>query len=442
MLTAARPGCVHICGTASGVSSPQASDVGVPCCQGTQYWWFPLIQDLDTSLVVFLRGTCSGLGLPEGGILYGFLSKEALYIGKASVNRTHSPGLAARLTEHFWCLCRPGLKDASKPRKRLLSRKLWSVRSHWQSFLPSLKLQPLKHWQYRWRFRWATRGMLRRKDASGAKENAKVWALGRTPSSWRRRKRRPWESIWGCSATQEALANRSQSKPVQFPGALGLGKPFSPLCAGQIQEEHAYYAFKGTLYLLDPCRLGAFPGVLYKRFEQIELPVNPATKVPRWEIASYLCGACKHVSELLKLPSRQCSASRVLDYLLRFIRKHPKKFQFFRFLQLSRIFGMSTESSTMLLVACVVGQRAGGIRRSWQFAKRAARGGPFGTFNPRTSGTGRLSNLPMRWSCAACGPRRESGDCPCADRRKISILDVSHFLGRVGSASRGCRAGW
>ena len=125
-----------------------------------------------------------------------------------------------------------------------------------------------------------------------------------------------------------------------------------------------------------------------------------------------------------------------------FIPKHPKKFQFFRFLQLSRIFGMSTESSTMLLVACVVGQRAGGIRRSWQFAKRAARGGPFGTFNPRTSGTGRLSNLPMRWSCAACGPRRESGDCPCADRRKISILDVSHFLGRVGSASRGCRAGW
>ena len=128
VLTAARPGCVHICGTASGVSSPQASDVGVPCCQGTQYWWFPLIQDLDTSLVVFLRGTCSGLGLPEGGILYGFLSKEALYLGKASVNRTHSPGLAARLTEHFRCLCRPGLKDANKPKKRLLRRKLWSIR--------------------------------------------------------------------------------------------------------------------------------------------------------------------------------------------------------------------------------------------------------------------------------------------------------------------------
>ena len=32
--TAARPGCVHICGTASGVSSPQASEVGVPVLPG------------------------------------------------------------------------------------------------------------------------------------------------------------------------------------------------------------------------------------------------------------------------------------------------------------------------------------------------------------------------------------------------------------------------
>ena len=94
VLAVTRPGCVP------GVSSPQASKVGVPCCQGTQCGWFRLIQDLDTSLVVFLRGICSGLGPPEGGIVYGLFSKEALYVGKASVSRTHSPGLVARLTEH------------------------------------------------------------------------------------------------------------------------------------------------------------------------------------------------------------------------------------------------------------------------------------------------------------------------------------------------------
>ena len=72
-------------------------------------------------------------------------------------------------------------------------------------------------------------------------ENAKVRAPRRRPSSWRRRKRRPWESIWG-SPTKEALSNGSQSKPVQFQGALGLDIPFSPV--SQV-----------PLYLFDPCRL-------------------------------------------------------------------------------------------------------------------------------------------------------------------------------------------
>ena len=77
--------------------------------------WFHLIQDLDTSLIVFVRGTCSSLGPSESGIVYGLFSKEASYIAKAAVNRTHSPGLAARLTEHILCLHRPGIKDANKP---------------------------------------------------------------------------------------------------------------------------------------------------------------------------------------------------------------------------------------------------------------------------------------------------------------------------------------
>ena len=32
--------------------------------------WFDLIRNLDTSLVVFLRGICSGLGPSEGGVVY------------------------------------------------------------------------------------------------------------------------------------------------------------------------------------------------------------------------------------------------------------------------------------------------------------------------------------------------------------------------------------
>ena len=47
--------------------------------------WFRLIQNLDTFLIVFLRGSYSGLGPSEGVIVYGLFCNEALYIGKASV---------------------------------------------------------------------------------------------------------------------------------------------------------------------------------------------------------------------------------------------------------------------------------------------------------------------------------------------------------------------
>ena len=76
--------------------------------------WFRPTQDLDTSLVVFLRGTFLKVDLCMVSC------QKKCCIGKASVSRTHSPGLAARLTEHFRSLYRPGLKDAQ--RRRFLGR--------------------------------------------------------------------------------------------------------------------------------------------------------------------------------------------------------------------------------------------------------------------------------------------------------------------------------
>ena len=37
--------------------------------------------------------------------------------------------------------------------------------------------------------------------------------------------------------------------------------------------------------------------------------------------------------------------------------------------------------------------------------------------------------MPMRWRCAACGARRESGDYWCGSRLMKLILIVSHFFG-------------
>ena len=186
--------------------------------------WFRLIRDLDTSLIVFLRGLCSGLEPPEGGIVYGLFCKESLYIGKASVCRTHCPGLAARLTEHIWCLYRPGLKDAHKPRYRLLRRKLWGVRFFPSVIFPTISQTlaaealaismetPMGNARDA-----AEERRLRRKG-----DGARVRAPRRRPSSWRRRRGQPWETIWGCSVAKEALSGRCGTKPIRCPGAYSF----------------------------------------------------------------------------------------------------------------------------------------------------------------------------------------------------------------------------
>ena len=139
--------------------------------------------------VVFLRGICSGLGPSEGGIVYGLFSKEGLNVGKASVNRTHCPGLAARLTEHIRCLYRPGLKDASKPWYRLLRRRLWGVRFFPLAVSQTLAAEALAISMEAPLGNAKDAAEERRLHRKG--DNAKVGPPRRRPSSWRRRKGRP-----------------------------------------------------------------------------------------------------------------------------------------------------------------------------------------------------------------------------------------------------------
>ena len=73
---------------------------------------------------------------------------------------------------------------------------------------------------------------------------------GGSPSSWRRRKRQPWESIGGYGAVKEALASQFRGNPVQFPGALGLDIPFSSLYTPQIQKNMRIVGLKGLLICL------------------------------------------------------------------------------------------------------------------------------------------------------------------------------------------------
>ena len=245
-------------------------------------------------------------------------------------------------------------------------------------------------------------------------DNAKVQAPRRRPSSWRRRKRRPWESIWGCSAVNEALSNQSLGKPVQFPETQGLDIPFSFLYTAQTREEHAYCGSQGPICLFDPCRLGLFLAYSAKGSNKSNFPWIRLPGWPRWQTASYLCGA------------------RVWNISCGFILYHRKEFQYFRCLQSSRVLGMSSENSVRLSAACGAGLLVE------MCARRAATGGcgsslargSSETCSPLSSSNGTSTSLPKRWCCAACERCRGSADCRCGSRQKMSILSVSHVLGR------------
>ena len=279
-------------------------------------------------------------------------------------------------------------------------------------------------------------------------EKAKVWAPRRRPSSWRRRKGRPWESIWGCSAVKEALSNQFQGKPVQFPGALGLDILFSSfLYSSDTRRTCILWVSRaqGPIYSFDPCRLGQIPGVLRERFESFELFVDPNAEVA--PVGGCFTFVRSMQTGFLKLPSRQCSESRVLEYLLRFHSLPPKRVPGVPVFQVSPVIKNIGHCQATIprghwwhaVRACGAGLLADGCKRIWMCARRAARGGcgssiargSFETCSPRSSRNGTSTSLPKRWCCAACEPCRGSGDCRCGSRQKISILSVSHALGRV-----------
>ena len=133
--------------------------------------------------------------------------KKRCISARASVNRTHSPGLAARLTEGIQCLYglwsqRWKQTPVSTSHTSVVERSFLSsgCLSHHVSSLCRLK---------------------RLTDTDGGSDgqcecccgraepkvsNAKVRAPRRRPSSWRRRRGRTWENIWGCSVAKEALS--------------------------------------------------------------------------------------------------------------------------------------------------------------------------------------------------------------------------------------------
>ena len=371
--------------------------------------WFDHIRNLDTSLVVVLRGICSGLGLSEGGIVYGLFSKEALYFGKASVDRTHCPGLAARLTEHIRCLHRPGLKHTSKPRYRLLRRRLWSVRFFPLAvFQQSPKHQQRKHWRYRWRLRWAMRArdVVEERHCAARERRPRSWLLVDGPAKGDHGK------VFGVVRLSKKLCETSSgASQFSFQVRWNWTLLFPLFTQLRYEKNMRIVGLKGPSICLIPVGWGYSCCIARK----VRIVRTFRGSRCRGGLGGRLLHIC--MGHANKFPNFLSFPSSVLhpefwNISCVFFLCHRKEFQCFGCLQSSRILGMSKENSTRLLVACGAGLLADGCKRIWMRARRAARGGcgssvvrgSFETCSPRSSRIGTSTSLPMRWCCAACEP--------------------------------------
>ena len=344
-------------------------------------------------------------------------------------------GLAARLTEHIRCLHRPGLKDANKPRYRLLRRRLWGVRFFPLAVFPTISQTlaaeavamsmeaPMGNAKDA-----AEERRLRRKE-----DNAKVRALRRRPSSWGRRNRRPWE-IFGVVLLSKNLFQTSPgASRFSFQVRWGWTFFFPLFTLLRYEKNMRIVGLKDFSICLILAGWGCSWRVARKtRTSQTFRAWIRLPRWPRWETM----GLANRFPNFLSFPPDSVLHPGFWIISCGFILYHQKEFQCFRCLQSSRVFGMSSENSTRLLVACGAG-RSSRVQTHFN-ARRATRGGcgssiakgSFVTCSPKSSGNGMWTRLPKRWCFAACDPCRVSRDCRCGSRQKMSILSVSHVLGR------------
>ena len=391
----------------------------MPCCKGTQCW---VVSSHSRFGHIFLYScACPDLGPSGGGNVYGLFSKEALDNGKASVSRTHSPSLAARLTEHIRCLYRPGLKDANKPRYRLLRRKLWRVRS-----LPLAIFYTISHTlaaealAISMEAPMGNARVLRKSDACGARE--------RTPRSVRLGE--------GCRVGGVEKGGHGRvCGVVLLPRKLFQAGPESNQFSFQECWGWTFLLLLSTqlrygkimrivvLKVLFICLISVGWGCsrrIVRKIRTVQTFRGSGCRGARWEVPSYLHGACKHVSEFLRLPSRQCSASQGSGTSPPI--SFPTTYEEFHIFQLPSVIanvgtvkrrfhevvgGMRCGPPRRWVQAQLEVGQAGGKRWLQFFSgKRALR------HVPESSCIGTSNTLPMRWRCAACVPCQESGG-PC-----------------------------
>ena len=199
-------------------------------------------------------GHVSG-GILAGVVLWVGTSKEPIYTGKASVNRTQYPALVARVTEHIRCLYHPGLKDANGLQCWLLRRKLWRIGFSLVNF-----------------------SMISQNSGRGSEPPAREAVGGHLA-----------QLCCGPSSCRPGLG-----QTCSISRSAGSGQSFF-FRHYTIFTEHAYSGSQAPLNLFDPRRLGLFLAYCAKGSSRPNFPWIRLPRWPRWRIASCLRGASRLV---------------------------------------------------------------------------------------------------------------------------------------------------
>ena len=276
--------------------------------------WLHEVSDSSSGLVSRMKEACSAR-FPANGfgtsIVYVLAGHSGVYVGKARLDRKKMCGMGPRALEHVRALLYTNVRDGMKPRYRILRRSLGSV-----FMLPAI-------WCESEVKALATEAVLIKLesplcnvvDGCGSIHGKRCKVKGRRkrPSSWLRRSKSPFASIWNHqSVVRQCTPVSGPSWESRFPGALGLALPFKQLYTLQIRETFAKEGVLGPINLFEWRRVGLL--IMYLCCHR------PFLCSPPWfrdSLARFWYFVADRIDDFVVKPSQRAVVRKNIGYFLK-----------------------------------------------------------------------------------------------------------------------------
>ena len=276
--------------------------------------WLHEVSDPSSGLVSRMKDACS-VKFPANGfgasVVYVLAGHSGVYVGKARLDRKKMCGMGPRALEHVRALLYTNVRDGMKPRYRILRRSLGSV-----FMLPAI-------WCESEVKALATEAVLIKLESPVCNvmdgcglirgKQCKIKGVRKRPSSWCRRSKSPFTSIWSHQSVVRLCTPVSgPSWESKYPGALGLALPFKQLYTLQIRETFAKEGVLGPINLFEWRRVGLL--IMYL------CCLRPFLCSPPWfrdSLARFWYFVADHIDDFVVKPSQRSVVRKNIGYFLK-----------------------------------------------------------------------------------------------------------------------------